>query len=120
MRMEKKVYRSWKTDGSIDDCQVVVSKTSNGTTNIEIDASAVQSPVNLMAEMKDDNNLLFPESYWFTVEIVDLGADNNNNNSSNSISVGVIFTDEFKPGYKIKGMFYNGNLTNGRAGLSIG
>jgi hypothetical protein len=119
MRMENNVDCSWKTDGSVDDCQVVVSKTSNGANNIEIDASAVRSPVNLMAERKDDDNLLLPESYWFTVEIVDLGGDNNNN-SSNSISVGVVFTDEFKPGYKIKGMFYNGNLTNGRAGLSIG
>ena len=118
MRMENNVDCSWKTDGSTD-YQVVVSKTSNGTNNIEIDASTVQCPVNLMAEIEDDGNSLFPKSYWFTVEIVDLGGDDNKN-SSNSISVGIVSADEFKPGYKIKGMFYNGNLTNGRASLSIG
>ena len=116
--MENNVGCSWKTDGSTD-YQVVVSKTSNGTNNIEIDASTVQCPVNLMAEIEDDGNSLFPKSYWFTVEIVDLGGDDNKN-SSNSISVGIVSADEFKPGYKIKGMFYNGNLTNGRASLSIG
>jgi hypothetical protein len=117
--MEDIVDCSWKTDGSIDDCQVVASKTSNGANNIEIDASAVHSPVNLMAEIIKDKNDV-PDSYWFAVEIVDLGGDDNNNNSSNTISVGVVSPEEFKPGYKIKGMFYNGNLTNGSAGLSIG
>lgn len=109
-RMENIVVCSWKTDESPVVCQI--SKTQNGTNTIEIDASSVHSPVNLMAEIKD-----IPELYWFAVNIVDLG-DNNNNNGS--ISVGAVTIEEFNPGYKIKGMFYNGNLTNGCAGLTIG
>jgi hypothetical protein len=35
----------------------------------------------------------------------------------NSVSVGVCTETEFQPGYKNKGMFYNGNLTNGSAAL---
>lgn len=34
-----------------------------------------------------------------------------------SISVGVVSKDEFSPGWKTRGMFYNGNLTNGSAAL---
>ena len=126
---------SWKTDGSIDSQAVNFSDTPNGEINVEIDASAVHSPVNLMAELKDCNDnskedgssssssssstsssssSIFPESYWFAVTVGDLG-----NNDSNSISIGAVTPTEFQQGYRIKGMFYNGNLTNCGAGLNI-
>mmetsp|Transcript_34494 Transcript_34494/g.38504 ORF Transcript_34494/g.38504 Transcript_34494/m.38504 type:complete len:129 (-) Transcript_34494:270-656(-) len=114
--MEDTVDCLWKHDGSSVDCQV--SKASNGTNTIKIDASSLHSPVNLMAEIKDDEKgRLFPESYWFTISIDDLG---DNNNSNSSISVGAVTVEEFIPGYKIKGMFYSGNLINVSAGLTIG
>jgi len=37
-----------------------------------------------------------------------------------SIAVGLATASELKPGWKTRGMFYNGNLTNGAAGLRIG
>jgi len=37
-----------------------------------------------------------------------------------SIAVGLVTATEFKPGWGTRGMFYNGNLTNGNAGLRIG
>lgn len=36
-----------------------------------------------------------------------------------SLSVGVVSAAEFQTGWKTKGMFYNGNLTNGSCALSI-
>lgn len=36
---------------------------------------------------------------------------------NSSVSIGVVNPEELKPGWKTKGMFYNGNLTNGSAAL---
>lgn len=48
--------------------------------------------------------------YYFQVFIQDI---------TGSLSVGIVSPDEFKSGWKTKGMFYNGNLTNGSAALSV-
>ena len=115
---------SWKTDGSIDCQSVTFIETPNGETNVVVDASAVHSPVNLMAELKycsdkkdgsppsssSSSSSVFPESYWFVVTIGDIRNDG-------SISIGAVTPAEFQKGYKTKGMFYNGNLTNCSAGL---
>lgn len=37
-----------------------------------------------------------------------------------SLGVGLVTADGFQPGWKTKGCFYNGNITNGSAGLIIG
>ena len=37
-----------------------------------------------------------------------------------SLSFGLVALDEFKPGWKTRGMFYNGNVTNGIAALHCG
>lgn len=37
-----------------------------------------------------------------------------------SLGVGLVTEDRFQPGWKTKGCFYNGNITNGSAGLIIG
>ena len=37
-----------------------------------------------------------------------------------SLSVGVVGKDQFQLGYKISGMLYNGNLTNGSGTLKVG
>jgi hypothetical protein len=54
-----------------------------------------------------------PDSYWYEVRIV-------KKDRSASLSVGVVLPTEFHRGYKTKGMFYNGNLTNGSAALKTG
>ena len=36
-----------------------------------------------------------------------------------SLSVGIVKPGEFQPGWKIAGLFYNGNLTNGFAALAV-
>eukprot|EP00563_Minutocellus_polymorphus_P018804 CAMPEP_0197716108 /NCGR_PEP_ID=MMETSP1434-20131217/1115_1 /TAXON_ID=265543 /ORGANISM="Minutocellus polymorphus, Strain CCMP3303" /LENGTH=325 /DNA_ID=CAMNT_0043300415 /DNA_START=32 /DNA_END=1009 /DNA_ORIENTATION=- len=39
---------------------------------------------------------------------------------SGNLAVGFVTPDKFLPGWKTRGMFYNGNLTNGSAGLRMG
>jgi hypothetical protein len=48
--------------------------------------------------------------WYFQVHLVKLSKES-------SISVGVANSEEMLPGWKTKGMFYNGNLTNGSAAL---
>lgn len=38
---------------------------------------------------------------------------------NSSVSVGIVNVDEMGPGWKTRGMFYNGNLTNGNAALIV-
>ncbi|KAG7354926.1 hypothetical protein IV203_004282 [Nitzschia inconspicua] len=99
---------SWKTDGSSGCEQVYVSDQDDGYTKIEVTATG-GSPVNLLATLTTTDAL--PDSYWIQVRIV---------NKGDSVSVGVASPEEFLPGYKTKGMFYNGNLTNGSAALKTG
>eukprot|EP00529_Nitzschia_sp_RCC80_P031404 CAMPEP_0113474196 /NCGR_PEP_ID=MMETSP0014_2-20120614/18453_1 /TAXON_ID=2857 /ORGANISM="Nitzschia sp." /LENGTH=358 /DNA_ID=CAMNT_0000367023 /DNA_START=82 /DNA_END=1158 /DNA_ORIENTATION=- /assembly_acc=CAM_ASM_000159 len=42
------------------------------------------------------------------------------NNLEGNVAVGIVSDTEFKPGWKTKGMFYNGNVTNGGASLITG
>ena len=39
---------------------------------------------------------------------------------SGNLAVGYVSPDNFLAGWKTRGMFYNGNLTNGSAGLCMG
>ena len=48
--------------------------------------------------------------YYFQVVIQEM---------TDSLSVGIVTPSEFQPGWKTKGMFYNGNLTNGSAALAV-
>lgn len=48
---------------------------------------------------------------YFVIDIKEL---------SGSLSVGLVKTSDFLPGWKTTGMFYNGNVTNGRAALMVG
>mmetsp|Transcript_12565 Transcript_12565/g.18804 ORF Transcript_12565/g.18804 Transcript_12565/m.18804 type:complete len:357 (-) Transcript_12565:180-1250(-) len=40
--------------------------------------------------------------------------------NNGSLSVGVVRQDQFQQGYKMRGMFYNGNLTNAISALKVG
>ena len=57
-------------------------------------------PINLMYQMDP------AKSFYLHVTIVKEIIN------SGSLSVGVVRQDQFQQGYKIRGMFYNGNLTN--------
>ena len=54
------------------------------------------------------------QDYYFDVHI-----EENPTSDDKCLSIGVVTEREFHPGWGTKGMFYNGNLTNGSAGLSI-
>lgn len=39
---------------------------------------------------------------------------------SGNVSIGLVASEEFQPGWKTRGMFYNGNVSNGSAALIVG
>ncbi|KAL3931637.1 MAG: hypothetical protein SGARI_004156 [Bacillariaceae sp.] len=98
---------TWKTDGSpgCENYQVSEQPQADGFTKMNVTAKQ-GSPINIMATSTE-----IPDSYYLQVRIVDKG---------NSVSAGVVLPSEFLPGYKNKGCFYNGNLTNGSAALKTG
>ena len=62
-----------------------------------------------------------PNNYYYQVEILSVDtAPSSSSSSSWSLSVGVVRPSELKKGWGTKGMFYNGNLTNGSAALNVG
>mmetsp|Transcript_21955 Transcript_21955/g.36326 ORF Transcript_21955/g.36326 Transcript_21955/m.36326 type:complete len:319 (+) Transcript_21955:98-1054(+) len=63
------------------------------------------SPFNVMFDGSVPTSTIF-----FEVTIMEL---------TGSIAVGVVKKKEFHQGYKTKGMFYNGNVTNGSAALTV-
>jgi hypothetical protein len=108
---------SWKTDESPPCEQLNISDQpqADGYTKIQV-ISKGGSPLNIMARTSSSSSSLsgtegttFPDSYFFATRIID--------SKAGYVSVGVVTPNEFLPGYKIKGMFYNGNLTNGSAAL---
>lgn len=107
---------TWTTDGSPGCQQINVSDQpqEDEYTKLEVTATG-GSPVNIMAkaslELEASSSSSLPDSFWFQVRIVDGGE---------SVSLGVVTPEEFLPGYKTKGMFYNGNLTNGSGALKVG
>ena len=63
------------------------------------------TPFNMRLDLKTPR-----PDYYFQVVIQEMPL---------SLSVGVVTAEEFQTGWKTKGMFYNGNLTNGSCALSI-
>lgn len=105
---------TWKTDGS-SACQQADFITNpdddadDGFTDINM-VTTGGSPVNLLGTIPSSS--ILSSSYWFQVQIVELGR-------SSSMSIGITVPSQFKQGYKNRGMYYNGNLTNGSAALKI-
>jgi len=60
----------------------------------------------------DDDVSTFRGNCYFTAKVKEL--------KDGSLGIGIVKNDEFKSGWKCKGMFYNGNLTNGSAALLTG
>jgi len=77
---------------------LTVSSTSSGT------------PFNILLDLGTNSESF--SNLYFEIKLLELDGD---------ISVGFATQDEFLPGgWRTKGMFYNGNITNGSAGLVIG
>jgi len=93
---------TWIGDGTegavlnVDGSTITLGSAQQGTPyNIRLDAPTL-SPC---------------DSLYYEVELIE---------SDGNLSVGLVSSSEFQPGWKTSGMFYNGNLTNGNAGLLIG
>ena len=93
----------WIGDGTegatlaVDGSTVTVGSARRGTPyNVRLDCDDASPPSSLFYE-------------------VELGAA-----TAGSVAVGLVAAADFRPGWQTRGMFYNGNLTNGSAGLRIG
>mmetsp|Transcript_13102 Transcript_13102/g.28425 ORF Transcript_13102/g.28425 Transcript_13102/m.28425 type:complete len:321 (+) Transcript_13102:138-1100(+) len=60
----------------------------------------------------DSSTLTPTDNLYYEVELV--------GECEGNLAVGLVTSTEFQPGWKSRGMFYNGNVTNGSAGLRIG
>lgn len=102
---------TWKTDGS-EGCQKAdFAEDDGGFTRVDV-VTMGGSPVNLLGTSAAAAVPL-PDSYWLQVQVVEM-------DRSSSLSVGVSLPSQFAMGYKNRGMFYNGNLTNGISALKVG
>ena len=69
--------------------------------NVRLDSSASPSPPFSPAD-----------ALYYEITLDEVGSGN--------LAMGYVTRDNFLPGWKTRGMFYNGNLTNGSAGLRMG
>lgn len=100
------IQGQWKSDGSEADGKGTWSATtSSDGSDIEMNNTKSGSPMNFMYDMSPKS------TFYFQVTLAEISTP------SSSLSVGVVRPEEFHKGYRIKGMFYNGNLTNGSAAL---
>ena len=90
---------AWIGDGSEGSTLTV-----NGS-DLTIGSATRGTPFNVRLDCEE---AVATKDYCFNVKIAELNGN---------ISVGVVQKDEFKPGWKTKGMFCNGNLTNASAAL---
>jgi hypothetical protein len=100
------IQGQWKSDGSEADGKGTWSATSSlDGSDIEMNNTSSGSPMNFMYDMSPKS------TFYFQVTLTEISTP------SSSLSVGVVRPEEFHKGYRINGMFYNGNLTNGNAAL---
>jgi hypothetical protein len=114
----------WKGDGSQGQIQVVDTDTNTDSDAIQ---NAKETPIQLTSSTsqgspftvfyKEDNQsdeelllLLHGQPYYFEVTVTEL-------DRNAYLSIGIVSPNEVQLGYGTRGMFYNGNLTNGGASL---
>lgn len=105
----------------------VPSTTGGGSgssfTTIAFASATHGTPFNIRLDDDDNNNgddatsttVVVADSYYYyyEVKVLDLSKES-------SLGVGLVTGEGFRPGWKTKGCFYNGNITNGSAGLIVG
>lgn len=98
----------WIRDGSEGGALDIYSSASTCTITF---ASATQGmPFNVRLERNINPSL---KDSYYEVRVTDAS-------KGASIGMGLVTENRFRPGWKIRGFFYNGNCTNGSAGLLIG
>ena len=95
-------FSKWIGDGSEDSTLTVSSDT------ITIASATTGTPFN--ARLDADIPL---GDLYYEVSVSDLS-------KGSHLAVGLVHKEKFLPGWKTKGYFYNGNISNGSAGLIIG
>jgi hypothetical protein len=90
---------TWIGDGSDGN---TLSQTGN---DLIIASKSPGTPFNLRVDSEKAS-----EAYYWQASIQEL---------KGNLSFGAVIKDDFKPGWKAKGMFYNGNLTNGSGALQV-
>ena len=100
----------WIGDGSEQSTLNVTADGNNEESTIAFASASRGTPFNIRL---DANNTLLRADFYFEVSIIDI-------TNESSLGVGFVSKDSFQPGWKTKGCFYNGNITNGSAGLIIG
>ena len=80
----------------------------NGST-ITLGSAKRGTPYNVRLE---SSTIAPTDNLYYEVELV--------GECEGSLAVGLVTSAEFQPGWKTRGMFYNGNVTNGSAGLRMG
>lgn len=93
--------QAWVGDGSTGG-ELIVDEN-----NLSIASASAGTPFNVRLDCSDE---LAAADYYFQVQIKEM---------KGNFSIGVVTKAEFHPGWKTKGMFYNGNLTNGSGALKI-
>ena len=106
---------SWIGDGSETvgggSLEVVKYDEYGNHEQMTVKSNSTGTPFNVRCSHGFSPSTSEPMTFTFTVQID--GLDGN-------VSVGLVSQDEFKQGWKTKGMFYNGNVTNGSASLITG
>lgn len=92
-------FSKWIGDGS--DASTLEEVTGD---TINIASARSGTPFNVRLESGSSSDL------YYEVNVVDLPR-------GSSLGVGLVSQDKFRPGWKTKGYFYNGNVSNGSAGL---
>ncbi|KAL9188726.1 hypothetical protein ACHAXT_007104 [Thalassiosira profunda] len=82
---------------------------STSTTTISFASATQGTPFNIRLNGPEGA----PSDIYYEVKITELA-------KGSSLAVGFVTSDGFQPGWKTRGAFYNGNITNGSAGLIIG
>lgn len=104
------IQGSWKSDGLDADGKASWSLEEEESSNLLSIQVSGGSPMNLLYTPTAAPS---PTKHYLQVKILNMES------RSASIGVGVARPSEFQKGYKTRGMFYNGNLTNGSAALKV-
>jgi len=91
----------WVGDGS-EKSKIIVDGA-----NVTLNSESRGTPFNIMLDAKLCSN----SSIYYEADLVSI---------EGSISFGLVKKEDFKLGWKTKGLFYNGNVSNGSAALIVG
>lgn len=97
---------TWESDGSEADGVSSWATTSDGESCTISVSTSHGSPLNVAYNFQSN-----PSQYFYQVNLLEMPS------RSSNLSIGVVLPQEFQRGYKNRGMFYNGNLTNCTAAL---